>query len=77
MPAQVFKEVASGTFSKQGIGRRVLTTLGIVLGSLVTIQGLSPDTTWLEFPSLLTPLVGVGVAIQIVSGMLSQAPKGK
>ena len=71
------KKVASGTFAWQGIYRRVLTTIGVVLGALVTINGMAPDTGWGDFLTLMTPMVLFGVLIQIASGLLSQAPKDK
>ena len=33
--------------------------------------------TWVEFGTLMTPMVVFGVLIQIVSGLLSQAPEDK
>ena len=75
--AQSFKDVGSGTFSWQGIFRRTLTTLGIILGAFVTMKGLAPDTSWAGLLVLMTPMTTIGILIQIVSGLLSQAPGSK
>lgn len=71
--AQAFK----GTIAWQGVYRRTLTTIGVIAGALVTIHGMAPDTTWQEFGTLMTPMVALGVIIQIASGLLSQAPEDK
>ena len=75
--AQSFKEVATGTFQWQGIYRRVLTTVGVIVGALVTISGMAPETSWGELLTLMTPMVVFGLIIQIASGLLSQAPEDK
>ena len=75
--AQSFKAVAKGTVAWQGVYRRSLTTIGVTLGAMVTVHGLLPETPWADFWTLLTPLVAFGLGIQIVSGLLSQAPEDK
>ena len=77
MPGQSFKSVAKGTIAWQGIYRRVLTTIGVILGAMVTVHGLLPGTPWADFWTLMTPMVVFGLGIQIVSGLLSQAPEDK
>jgi len=71
--AQTFK----GTFQWQGVYRRTLTTIGVVVGALVTVHGLAPETSWGELWTMMTPMVVFGLLIQIASGLLSQAPEDK
>lgn len=65
------KKIKDGTLTWQSVPRRIASAVLIILGALVTMKGLNPETTWMALLTLFTPLVTFGLGIQIIGGILS------
>lgn len=62
--------IAKATVTTQSLGRRSITVGLIVLGALVGLQGLAPETPWTELHTLVKPMAAFGLGIQILGGIL-------
>ena len=62
--------IASATLTTKSLGRRTITVVLILAGALVTINGLTPETPWKDFLTLITPNVALGLIIQVLGGIL-------